>query len=119
MRYGKSPELYTIWMTCILSLRDLFLSRNELSITLGLLLYHDRIVILESLRSELLEIIHEGDQGINKCRARAQTSVWWPRISSDIKTELNLVIFVHKVLDLYRLPLKMKVFGNYSSWMSH
>ena len=41
-------------------LRDFFSSRTELSISQGLLLYRDRIVIPVLLRPETLESIHEG-----------------------------------------------------------
>lgn len=57
-------------------LKNLFASRSELSILHGLLLYRDRIAIPESLRSEILDSIHEGHFGLAKCRARAQSTVW-------------------------------------------
>ena len=51
----------------------------------NLLLYGPRIVIPTSLQKEILSKIHEGHQGIQKCRLRANTSVWWPGISKHIK----------------------------------
>ena len=52
---------------------------SELSLTPdGLLLRGKRIVVPTSLRMDILERLHEGHQGITKCRRRAQESVWWP-----------------------------------------
>lgn len=49
-----------------------------------LLLYDKRIVVPESLRRQTLEKIHTGHQGIQRCRLRAKSSVWWPGISRTI-----------------------------------
>lgn len=47
----------------------------------GLLLKDTRI-IPEKLREEMLYRIHEGHQGIVKCRARAHQAVWWLGLST-------------------------------------
>ncbi|XP_052817965.1 uncharacterized protein K02A2.6-like [Mya arenaria] len=75
------------------NLKDMFASRSELSVSQGLLLYRDRIVIPEELRTEVLASIHEGHLGLNKCRARAQSSVWWPGIAKDIKSKIETCQF--------------------------
>ena len=67
------------------SLFDLFAIRGQLSVCDNLLTYGDRIVIPVSLRADMLERIHEGHFGINKCLERARHTVWWPGITSDIK----------------------------------
>ena len=41
-----------------------------------------------SLQQEMLKILHEGHQGIVKCRDRARESVWWPGLSAQLE---NLV----------------------------
>ena len=69
--------------------REFFDSRGHLSISNGLLTYDDRIVIPTDMREEILERIHSGHQGITKCRARANLSVWWPGISKEIKEKVE------------------------------
>ena len=37
------------------------------------------------MRLEILERIHEGHQGIVKCRRRVKDSVWWPGLSKQLE----------------------------------
>lgn len=59
--------------------------RSELSLYYTLLMRAHRIVIPTCLQQDTLNCIHEGHQGIVKCRLRASISVWWPGISQQIK----------------------------------
>ncbi|XP_062590681.1 uncharacterized protein K02A2.6-like [Saccostrea cucullata] len=59
--------------------------REELSICQGLLMRGNRLVIPTVLRAEMLQRIHEGHQGILKCRERVRNSVWWPGINREIE----------------------------------
>lgn len=49
--------------------------RAELYLAGDLLMKRERIVIPQTLRGEIMHKLHEGHQGISKCRARAQASV--------------------------------------------
>ena len=60
-------------------------ARNKLSVVNDLLLYSSRIVIPSILQPETLKKIHQGHQGIQRCRLRASMSVWWPGMSTQIK----------------------------------
>ena len=57
--------------------------RDELSVSKGLLLRGNWLVIPQFLRVEMLNRLHSGHQGISKCRQQIQ-SVWWPAISKDV-----------------------------------
>jgi hypothetical protein len=59
--------------------------KAELSVVDGLLVYRDRIVVPTEMRQEVLACLHESHQGISKCRERAESAIWWPQISRDIK----------------------------------
>lgn len=69
--------------------RDLRLyweARGQLTLHGDLLLYDGRVVVPETLRDETLrdETLHGGHQGIQRCRTRARSSVWWPGLSQQI-----------------------------------
>ncbi len=57
----------------------------EFSVKKGLLLRGSRLVIPPPLRKELMAKIHDGHQGITRCRERARQSVWWPGLSKDLE----------------------------------
>jgi len=67
--------------------------KNELSETDGLLIRGSRIIIPVSLRVNILQKIHDGHQGLTKCRDRAKSSVWWPGLSAELK---NTVMSCHE-----------------------
>lgn len=58
--------------------------KSELSEYNGLVIRGSRIVVPRSMRGEILLKIHEGHQGLTKCRERACSSVWWPGLSTEI-----------------------------------
>ena len=55
---------------------------SELTIERGLLMRGSRVVIPKALRPDMLSRLHEGHQGINKCREQAKHSTWWPGLSN-------------------------------------
>ena len=59
--------------------------RDEFTVCNGLLLKCDRIVIPTCLRVEMLDLLHQGHFGVEKCRKRALVSIWWPGLSKQIE----------------------------------
>ena len=59
--------------------------REDLSMENGLITKGARLVIPSTLRSKVLEQIHKGHLGIEKCMLKAREAVFWPGISNDIR----------------------------------
>lgn len=58
--------------------------RNEISCYAGLIFEGIRIIIAHSLRPETLQRMHAAQLGVEKCRVRARTAVFWPGINAAI-----------------------------------
>ena len=56
--------------------------RNELSCSEGVVLRGERIIIPASLQERILDLAHQGHQGITKTKSRLRSKVWWPWMSS-------------------------------------
>ena len=67
-------ELHTFWNY-----------REALSMENGLIIKGARLLIPSTLRKKVLEQIHDGHLGIEKCMLKARDSVFWPGISNDIQ----------------------------------
>ena len=63
--------------------------RGELTVNENLLLCRGRIVVPTALREEALKKLHQGHQGIQRCRLRAQSAVWWPGLSTQLADKVK------------------------------
>ena len=72
------PELVPYWK-----------ARSFLTLQDELLLYGSRIVISTSLREETIEKVHAGHQGIECCRLRVNSSVWWPGVIKQVTDKIQ------------------------------
>ena len=61
--------------------------KNSLTLNKGLILKDLRVVVPRTLRSEILNILHQRRIGIERTKLRALNTAYWPGISKDI-TEL-------------------------------
>ncbi len=59
--------------------------RDHLHCIDGVVMYKDRIIIPPSLRLEVLTALHSAHQGVTHMTSRAESSVFWPGITSDIQ----------------------------------
>ena len=63
-----------------------FWSHEEmLSIETGLITYGNRIIVPKEMRSEMLQYVHEGHQGKERCLLRARNTLFWPKMTYDIQ----------------------------------
>ena len=66
-------------------LRPFWCYRDELSVEDGVILKGERVVIPQSMQADVIQRIHAGHQGIEKCKMRARTSVFWNGINNDLE----------------------------------
>ena len=59
--------------------------RAELHVAEYLIFKVERVVIPSSMRAEVLKKVHETHLGIEKCKARARASLYWPGMTNDIE----------------------------------
>ena len=58
--------------------------KDELSVEDGLVTKSSRLLIPSTLRRKMLEQIHKGYKGIEKCMLKARELVFWPGLSDKI-----------------------------------
>ena len=60
-------------------------AQGNLTLQDNLLLHGTRIVVPAAKQQETLEKLHNGHQGIQRCRLRAKIVAWWPGLSGQIE----------------------------------
>ena len=73
-----------------------FTYREELIIVDGLLVIGNRIVIPTDMRHDCLETLHAPHLGLQKTLLGAHTSVFWPGMTANIKTQISNCSACHK-----------------------
>ena len=66
-------------------IREYHQFRRHLYSSDGIVIYKDRIVIPPSLRSTCLSALHAAHQGTSAMTAKAEASIFWPGITTDIQ----------------------------------
>ena len=70
-------------------LKPYFQFAGEWNVQKCLLLKGSRIVIPTSMQPEMLDKLHSAQQGIQKCRQRAQQSIWWLGLSRQLANPVD------------------------------
>ena len=63
--------------------------RDEIHSQDGLVFCGDKLVIPEKLRSTMLTLVHESHLGMDKCKLRARSIMYWPGLSRDIEDMIS------------------------------
>ena len=66
-------------------LHEFWPHKEMLSIKSGLITCGNRIIVPREMRPEMLQYIHEGHQGKERCLLRARNTVFWPKMTYDVQ----------------------------------
>jgi hypothetical protein len=70
--------------------------RDELNTIDGLVFKAGKLVVPTNLRKEMLQRIHEGHLGIERCKTRARDVLFWPEMNTQITDLVNNCIICQK-----------------------
>ena len=80
------------------------LLRDEITVVGRLVMRGMRIVIPVSLRKRVLELAHEGHQGIVKTKDRLRSKVWWPNMNSMVERHCKKCLGCQAVTPITTIP---------------
>ena len=66
-------------------LHEFWPHKEMLSIESGLITCGSRIIVPREMRPEMLQYIHVGHQGKERCLLRARNTVFWPKMTYNIQ----------------------------------
>ncbi len=74
---------------CPAHIQEYWNHRDELSTTHNLIFRGDRLIIPKALRSNMLQQIHHGHMGMDKCKERARDILFWPGMNRQIEETVS------------------------------
>lgn len=81
------------------------LLRDEITVIGRLVMRGMRIIVPLSLRERVLELAHEGHQGIVKAKDRLRSKVWWPNMNSVVEIHCKKCLRCQTVAPVTTTPL--------------
>ena len=99
-------EVYRCWKTGDWSTAPspYRLLRDEITVVGRLVMRGMRIVVPASLRKRVLELTHEGHQGIVKTKDRLRSKVWWPNMNSMVESHCKKCLGCQAVTPAVTIP---------------
>ena len=76
-RKSVPPEVQNLWNI-----------RDELHLAEGVIFVGERGLIPAKLRQQMLRLLHERHMGVEICKARARTVMYWPGMANEIEEEV-------------------------------
>ena len=76
-RKSVPPEVQNLWNI-----------RDELHLAEGVIFVGEKVLIPAKLRQQMLRLIHESHMGVEKCKARARTVMYWHGMAKEIEKEV-------------------------------
>ena len=77
-------------------LHEFWPHRETLSVKSGLITCSNRIIVPREMRPEMLQYIHEGHQGKERCLLQARNTVLWPKMPYDVQELIERCIICQK-----------------------
>ena len=77
-------------------LHEFWPHKEMLSIKSGLITCGNRIIVPREMQPEMLQYIHEGHQGKERCLLRARNTVFWPKMTCDIQQLIEKCMICHE-----------------------
>ena len=69
----------------LIDLHELWPHRETLSVESGLITCGNRIIVPGEMQPEMLQYIHKGHQGKERCLLQARNTVFWPKMMFDVQ----------------------------------
>ncbi|XP_029648387.1 uncharacterized protein K02A2.6-like [Octopus sinensis] len=70
-------------------IREYWAIHDDISVENGILMAGSRIIIPKSMQKEILNKIHQGHLGMEKCKLRAKSAVYWVGMYKDIEKTVS------------------------------
>ena len=84
MKYLNDPDIDTQELQMFYNIKDELTCYSD-----NILLRNNLIVLPSALHSQVIDIAHEGHQGINRTKAFIRSKVWFPRINKKVETAVK------------------------------